>query len=118
VSGVDLGGIDPSASCPLGLAINTIGGRWKLHILRSLVLVGEQRYNALLKVIEGISPKELTRNLRELESARLIQRTENTNATAYALTPLGSQLEAPLRALGIFGTNLAAHRANESVSQG
>jgi DNA-binding HxlR family transcriptional regulator len=90
--------------------------RWKPHILRSLVLVGEQRYNALLKVIEGISPKELTRNppprnLRELESAGLIQRTEYPNATAYALTLLGTELEAPFRALGIFGTNLAAHRA-------
>ena len=105
-----MGGIDPSANCPLGLAINTIGGRWKLHILRSLVLTGKQRYNALLKAIDGISTKELTRNLRELESAGLIERSENDNTTAYELTALGTELEAPFRALGIFGSNLAAHR--------
>lgn len=102
--------IDPSASCPLGLAINTIGGRWKLHILRTLVLAGEQRYNALLKAIDGVSPKELTRNLRELESAGLIKRSVSGNATAYVLTALGTELEAPFRALGIFGANLAAQR--------
>ena len=110
MSGIDSAGIDPSANCPLGLAINTIGGRWKLHILRGLVLSGEQRYNTLLKSIEGISAKELTRNLRELESAGLVARSESDNATAYALTALGAELEAPFRALGIFGANLAAHR--------
>jgi DNA-binding HxlR family transcriptional regulator len=99
-----------AASCPLGLAINTIGGRWKLHILRELVLSGAQRYNALLSRIEGISPKELTRNLRELENAGLIAKVESEASSAYALTQLGSEIEAPFRALGIFGAALAKRR--------
>ncbi len=104
------------ASCPLGLAINTIGGRWKLHILRHLLLKGPQRYNVLLDVIDGVSAKELTRNLRELESARLVMRSEVGPSRAYELTPLGMELEAPLRALGIFGAVLAEGRARRAPS--
>lgn len=100
------GGDDP-ATCPLGLAINTIGGRWKLHILRALLLSGPYRYNALLRSIDGISPKELTRNLRELESARLVEQAEEHGIRSYALTGLGAELDASFRALGIFGAALA-----------
>lgn len=102
-------GHDP-ASCPLGLAINTIGGRWKLHILRTLLLGGCQRYNALLTAIDGISAKELTRNLRELESARLVVQIEREGVRSYELSALGSELEEPFRALGMFGAALAAGR--------
>jgi DNA-binding HxlR family transcriptional regulator len=98
---------DVAASCPLGLAINTVGGRWKLHILRALLLTGAQRYNRLLDLIDGISPKELTRNLRELEAAGLVEGHSIDGYSAYALTALGRQVEAPFRALGIFGAQLA-----------
>lgn len=99
-----------AASCPLGLAINTIGGRWKLHVLRELVLSGPLRYNALLGRIEGISAKELTRNLRELESAGLVEQADGDAARVYVLTALGREIEAPFRALGIFGAALADDR--------
>ncbi|MBB3464283.1 DNA-binding HxlR family transcriptional regulator [Rhizobium sp. BK377] len=98
------------ASCPVGLAINTIGGRWKLHILRTLVLDGPQRYNRLLESVEGISAKELTRNLRQLESAGLVGSITIDLGNAYDLTGLGRQIEGPFRALGIFGAALAHER--------
>lgn len=97
-----------AASCPLGLAINTIGGRWKLHILRALLLTGPCRYNEMLAAIDGISAKELTRNLRELEAARLVIQEHIGNHAAYVLSALGKELEAPFRALGIFGAILAS----------
>ena len=43
-----------------------IGGKWKLRVLRSLLLNGPQRYSELLRTVTAISQKELTRNLREL----------------------------------------------------
>jgi DNA-binding HxlR family transcriptional regulator len=55
--------------CPLDRAIRVIGGKWKMLVLRSLFVVGPQRYNSFLRTVPGISPKELTRNLRELEHA-------------------------------------------------
>ncbi|OEC94332.1 hypothetical protein A9Z06_33690 [Rhizobium sp. YK2] len=82
-------------------------GALKLHILRSLLLVGPFRYNAPLSTIDGISAKELTRNLRELESARLIKQVAVEDQSAYALTTLGQEIEGPFRALGIFGAALA-----------
>lgn len=54
------------SSCPVERAIHVIGGKWKLLVLRSLLLGGPQRYNDLLASVTGISAKELTRNLKEL----------------------------------------------------
>jgi len=51
--------------CPVEQAIQVIGGRWKLLVLRSLLLNGPQRYNELLGTVTAISAKELTRNLRQ-----------------------------------------------------
>ena len=108
---------DP-ASCPLDVAINIIGGRWKLHILRELVLSGPRRYNALLAAIEGISAKELTRNLRELETATLVAQVDVGGGKAYTLTPLGVEIEAPFRALGIFGAALVRQRNSRRGNSG
>lgn len=64
----------------------------------------------MLRLVDGISAKELTRNLRELESAGLVVASATDKARTYELTPLGMELEPPFRALGIFGTALAAGR--------
>lgn len=98
---------DAAADCPIGLAINSVGGRWKLHVLRTLLLCGPCRYNFLLGSINGISAKELTRNLGELQAGRLVELVRTANHDVYALTALGRQVEQPLRALGVFGTALA-----------
>jgi DNA-binding HxlR family transcriptional regulator len=58
----------------------------------------------------GISAKELTRNLRELEAAGLLEQVERDANTVYALTTLGRDIEEPFRALGIFGVALANSR--------
>jgi DNA-binding HxlR family transcriptional regulator len=58
--------------CPVEEAIRVVGGKWKLLVLRSMLLNGLQRYNELLRTVAGISPKELTRNLRELADAGLV----------------------------------------------
>lgn len=90
--------------CPLDLAIRIVGGKWKLLVLRALFLSGGQRYNGLLRAIPDISPKELTRNLRELETAGLAL---SKGSDGYALTSLGLQLEPTLRHLGMFGRALS-----------
>lgn len=110
-------GLHDAATCPLGLAINTIGGRWKLHLLRALLLGGPRRYNELLVLVDGISAKELTRNLRELMNSQLVQHIEIDGARSYALTELGAELQTAFRALGVFGTALAARRNHEPRDQ-
>jgi DNA-binding HxlR family transcriptional regulator len=81
----------PVADCPVEKAINIIGGKWKMLVLRSLLLNGPQRYNHLLVSVTGISPKELTRNLRQLTGAGLIL-SRTIRDAPYALTPLGAGL--------------------------
>ena len=94
--------------CPVERAIHAIGGRWKMLLLRTLMLDGPQRYNALLRGIAGISPKELTRNLRELEAFGLVQRDSGGRQQAsYSLTAVGQELGPAFEKLIPFGERLA-----------
>src|SRR5580704_2164920 len=93
--------------CPVEEAIRIIGGKWKLLVLRSLLLNGPQRYNELLGSVTTISPKELTRNLRELTNADLISRESGTSRVAqYDLTKLGKGLMPTFKTLLTWGTKL------------
>jgi DNA-binding HxlR family transcriptional regulator len=96
---------EPLAECPVELAINLIGGKWKLLVLRSLLLNGPQRYNELLGSVGRISAKELTRNLRELTASGLVEAREDRNAP-YRLTALGSGLMPVFKRLLPWGRRL------------
>jgi len=97
------------ARCPVEAAIQTIGGKWKLLVLRSLLLNGPQRYNELVTTVTAISQKELTRNLSELTTAGLVTRGSGANRTArYELTKLGAALMPTFTTLLTWGTNLIA----------
>lgn len=99
-------GAQSAETCPVDTAIAIVAGKWKLLILRPLYLHGSLRYNALLRQVAGITAKELTRNVRELEYAGLIQRAAGTSSgsAVYELTELGRTLGPTFRALGEFGT--------------
>jgi len=93
--------------CPVEAAIQIIGGKWKLLILRSLLLKGPQRYNELLATVTAISQKELTRNLRELTNAGLLAHESGTSGIArYALTKLGDGLMPTFESLLTWGEQL------------
>ena len=97
---------DAVVPCPVEEAIQIIGGKWKLLVLRSLLLNGPQRYNELLGTVSAISPKELTRNLRELGEAQLVTHS----AARYDLTPLGKELMPTFTQLLTWGSKLLALR--------
>lgn len=92
-------------TCPVEQAIHVIGGKWKLLLLRTLLLNGPQGYNELLARVAGISSKELTRNLHELVASGLIQRRADVadRATPYSLTPSGQGLMPTFQSLLIWG---------------
>ena len=95
--------------CPVEEAIRIIGGKWKLLVLRSLLLNGPQRYNELLRTVTAISPKELTRNLRELTNSGLVARASGTGRMSrYVLTKLGEGLMPTFKKLLVWGKNLSA----------
>ncbi|GAB2579809.1 transcriptional regulator [Paractinoplanes abujensis] len=89
--------MEPSAyakDCPSRQILDRIGDTWS--VLAVMMLAdGPQRYSALAKRIEGVSPKMLTQTLRGLERDGLIGRTvyaEVPPRVDYALTELGRSL--------------------------
>jgi DNA-binding HxlR family transcriptional regulator len=85
-----------------------IVGKWKLLLLRALLLSGPKRYNELLATIPGISAKELTRNLTELAASGLIRRdaAEAPRSARYALTALSEGLMPTFQTLLAWGEKL------------
>lgn len=81
--------------CPVELAINVIGGRWKCPIIHHL-LSGTKRFNELRRLIPNASQRMLTKHLRELEADGIIVRkvyAEVPPRTEYSLTDKGHSLE-------------------------
>ncbi len=91
--------------CPVATTVALIGNKWKLLILRNL-LVRPWRFNELHKSIDGISQKVLTENLRSMESDGIIIRTvyqEIPPKVEYSLTDKGRSLMQILDQLCIWG---------------
>lgn len=98
---VRLTGID----CPTEVALGIVGGKWKLVVLEHLV-DGVQRFGELQRSMPTITPRMLVRQLRELESDGLVQRTvyaEVPPKVEYRLTPIGRSLEPLLGQLRTWG---------------
>ncbi|GAA1017458.1 HxlR family transcriptional regulator [Acrocarpospora pleiomorpha] len=81
--------------------LTTIGDKWTLVVIASLT-AGEQRFTTLLRTVDGISHRMLTKTLRDLEHDGLVTRNVHAEVpprVEYALTPLGRTLLEPINAL-------------------
>jgi DNA-binding HxlR family transcriptional regulator len=90
-----------SARCPSRAALDLIADKWAVLVASSLV-DGPKRHSKLRAQIGGISGKMLTRTLRELERAGLVERRifpEVPPRVEYSLSPLGASLRGPVAAL-------------------
>ena len=93
-------------ACPVATTVQLIGSKWKLLILRNL-LVRPWRFNELRNDLEGISQKVLADSLRALESDGIVARTvypEVPPRVEYSLTPLGESMKPILDAMEKWGT--------------
>ena len=92
-------------TCAVETTLKVIGGRWKVLILREL-LVGMQRFNQLHRSLPGITQKMLTQQLRELAEDGIIHRQVYAQVppkVEYSLTPLGESLNPVLQAMHEWG---------------
>jgi len=92
--------------CGIATALDVIGDRWALLIVRDLLL-GPLRFIDLAEGLPGIGTNTLTARLKDLEAAEVIQRRllpRPDRSAVYELTPYGRELEPILLALGRWGT--------------
>src|SRR6476661_412589 len=92
-------------SCSVASALDRIGERWSLLIVRELLL-GPLRFSDLARAVGGAPTDVLTKRLRDLAQDGIVRRREldpPASATVYELTELGRGLDAPMLALGRWG---------------
>jgi DNA-binding HxlR family transcriptional regulator len=86
-------------------ALNVISGKWKIPIIIALTF-GDRRFGELLREIDGVSPKMLSKELKDLEESKLISRTVFDSmpvSIEYSLTPLGKTMQPLLKELYNWG---------------
>lgn len=105
--------------CGLSKALDAIGDRWTLLIVRELMVHSRgARYTDLRDGLPGIASNLLSDRLRELEANGIVEREEAPPpiATAlYRLTARGSALRPALRELGRWGAPLLAGAPKSDV---
>jgi DNA-binding HxlR family transcriptional regulator len=92
-------------SCSLACALDRIGERWSLLIVRELSL-GPLRFSDLVRNVGNAPTDVLTKRLRDLESHGVVRRRELSppaTGVAYELTEVGRGLERPMIELGRWG---------------
>jgi DNA-binding HxlR family transcriptional regulator len=102
-------------SCSLACALDRIGERWSLLIVRELSL-GPLRFSDLVGNVGGAPTDILTKRLRDLESHGIVRRRElapPATGTAYELTEIGRELERPMFELARWGLHF--ERADDVV---
>jgi DNA-binding HxlR family transcriptional regulator len=105
--------------CGLARALDVVGARWSLLIVREL-LVGPARYGELLAGLPGIATNLLASRLKELEEVGVVQRTLDTasNGVAYILTPWGRELRDTVASLVRWSTPLMISGPQGDTFQG
>jgi DNA-binding HxlR family transcriptional regulator len=91
--------------CGLAKALDIVGERWTLLIVRNLLL-GPLRYSELLRGLPGITTNLLAKRLKEMERSGLLERTRRgplESGSSYRLTELGLALEPAVQALASWG---------------
>lgn len=123
--------MNPSKECaeyirPVRDVLDIINGKWKLPILIALSF-GHKRFKELERDVEGITPKMLSKELRDLELNQLVTRTVYDTipvTVEYTLTEYGKSLDEVIVALRTWGKkhrsklfNQVQERSSEPVCE-
>lgn len=88
--------------CPVAAASEVLAERWTPLVVRELMF-GSTRFNDLRRGLPLMSPTLLSRRLRELETAGVVERRVEGRRTAYHLTRAGRELGPVIGALAAWG---------------
>jgi DNA-binding HxlR family transcriptional regulator len=98
--------------CGLARAMETVGGRWTLLVVRDL-LAGPKRFTELQKGLPGIPTNVLSARLKELEETGVVTRRLLARGVAYEVTPYGRDLEDVMAQLGMWGARMMTARRDD-----
>ena len=105
--------------CPLALSAEVVGERWTPLVLRELLL-GARHFNDIHRGVPRMSPSLLSRRLKTLQNARIVERVLCERRIEYRLTEAGEALVPVIEALAVWGktwlpSTLSAERADPDL---
>lgn len=89
--------------CPVAKAMEVLDERWTILVIREL-LAGSTQFNQLRRGVPKMSPALLSKRLRSLERAGLLNRRAEGGRVQYTLTAAGLELRPVVEGLGAWGT--------------
>lgn len=101
---------DSNAMCTASIRaiqdiMDVLGGKWKISIV-TCVCFHPRRFSELLKLVNGISGKVLSRELKDLEMNKIISRTVKDTqpvTVEYALTEYGATFQDLIQIMAQWG---------------
>lgn len=95
--------------CPLAKAAEVLTERWTPLVVREL-LMGSERFNDIRRGVPLMSPSLLSRRLRSLEEAGVVERTAANGGVAYRLTRAGRELQPLIEQMAHWGNRWVESR--------
>lgn len=106
------------SGCPIASALDIVGDRWTLVILRSMA-IGAKSFSDLARQPERIASNILSDRLARMEAAGLITADRPKRGSirgAYAITPKGAELLPVIQSLARWGERHIADRWHPPAS--
>jgi len=100
--------------CPVAKAMELLDERWTLLVVREL-LQGSAHFNDLRRGVPKMSPALLSKRLKSLARAGLVERTEAGGRSTYSLTQSGQELSGVVDALGAWGVRWIGNLGDDDL---
>lgn len=100
--------------CPVAKAMELLDERWTMLVIREL-LMGSRRFTELQRGVPRMSPALLSKRLRRLARAGVIERRSQGGSIFYGLTPAGQELLPVVEALGRWGIRWIGELGDEDL---
>lgn len=97
-------------------AMDVLSGKWKIQLIGLLLFKGKMRFMELLRQLDGIGAKMLSKELQNLEANQIITRTvlqTKPVTVEYEMTPYGRSLEEVIISICHWGINHRRKIMNE-----
>jgi DNA-binding HxlR family transcriptional regulator len=106
------------STCPINAALEVLGDRWSLLIVRDMLFAGSETYMDFLSADEGIATNILANRLARLEAAGIVTSRvdpEDRRRSIYSLTAKGFNLAPAILELGRWGVEYEGGLTNANV---